>query len=194
MQTITTHSAAQELTKLRVATMRGFTGNASPLERTRAAALYAREDVELLEWAKRAVRAFQSMLSGPREPEEGATDEMEKGDKGDFQRRRTEPGWAAAARALEERVASGGGRGRARRFPAVVVGSLLDNVPNVAGLARSCEIFGVAQLCIRNVLFPRPYSVSDFVFCSEQEGAYRGCLPADECKRRAPLAHGRGEG
>lgn len=122
--------------------------SASPLDRTRVAPLYAREDLELLEWAKRAVRAFQATLSGPVEEEEASKEkEAEKG--GDFQRRRPEPGWAAAARALEERAEAGGGRARARRFPAVVVGSLLDNVPNVAGLARSCEIFGVSQLCIR---------------------------------------------
>lgn len=134
---------AQDLVKLRAATARAFVANsASPLGRTRVAPLYAREDLELLEWAKRAVRAFQATLSGPVEEEEA-----EKG--GDFQRRRPEPGWAAAARALEERAEAGGGRARARRFPAVVVGSLLDNVPNVAGLARSCEIFGVSQLCIR---------------------------------------------
>lgn len=52
------------MTKLRAATVRGFSTAASPLQRSQVAQLYAREEVELLEWARRAVRSFQAALGG----------------------------------------------------------------------------------------------------------------------------------
>ena len=36
----------------------------------------------------------------------------------------------------------GGSGGSSRRHPLVLVASLVDKVPNLAGLTRTCEVFG----------------------------------------------------
>ena len=38
-----------------------------------------------------------------------------------------------------------------KRFDVIVVASLLEKLPNLAGLARTCEIFNVAQLAINDM-------------------------------------------
>ena len=43
--------------------------------------------------------------------------------------------------------------GSGRRHPLVLVASLVDKVPNLAGLTRTCEVFGCALQSIRVVAF-----------------------------------------
>lgn len=37
------------------------------------------------------------------------------------------------------------------RFPVIVVASLVEKAPNLAGLTRTCEIFNVQELCVENL-------------------------------------------
>ena len=57
------------------------------------------------------------------------------------------------AGADEARLASGGGR---RRYqPVIVLASLVGKLPNLAGIARTCEVLGVQSLCLHDLRVTR---------------------------------------
>ena len=75
----------------------------------------------------------------------------------------------------------GGSSGGGRRHPLVLVASLVDKVPNLAGLTRTCEVFGCALqfICVDVVYFVI------FLACVignktslEHEGSSTGCWVA----------------
>jgi len=107
------------------------------------------EELSMSETVKKAVKHFQSVISAknsqiqslePSEPEE------EKAESENVQKRIV-PWENLLEFEFEEEQSISKSK---QRQSIIVVGSLLDNVPNIAGLARTCEIFKVQQLVIGN--------------------------------------------
>ena len=95
------------------------------------------------------------LVGGPRNQLSTAADKnvVVNASTADVQRK-VDP-WAALQAALQQSSDAGGAGGRAsllsagrKRQPLLVCASLVDKVPNLAGLARTCEIFGAEGLTI----------------------------------------------
>lgn len=51
----------------------------------------------------------------------------------------------------EERAAATSATAQRKRMPLVVIASLIDKTPNLAGLCRTCEVFNCEALCLSNM-------------------------------------------
>lgn len=71
-----------------------------------------------------------------------------------------------------------GGRGR-ESFDMIVVASLIDRLPNLAGLSRTCEVFGVTTLVVPNISLLKEAEFKNISMTSDQWLDIRQVRPAE---------------
>lgn len=70
-------------------------------------------------------------------------------------------------------------RKKSDAFDMVIVASLVDRVPNLAGLARTCEIFGVTSLVLPSLAVCSETNFQNISMTSEHWLDLQECRPAD---------------